>query len=265
MTTATLKKAKRTGIILMAAFVLISCKKNPEPQPETGGPLKLTEYVSGSDFVRITYNNSGEIRTISLSNDEYSSGGAVTYDVSLLPGKKINELNGNNGIRIKPVYDGNNIVKSIAYMGNNKAYETTYEYADGHLRSTVISLVENNVATPIIKLLSYYDGAGNPTTIDTYLTNPFTGEMINAGFVINSYDNKINPFAEYKDLMLVLLLPVSQNNVTMESYFDTDITPQEVIETEYSYNSKGFPVTAVISQTSPGKEPAKRMAKYTYK
>jgi hypothetical protein len=264
MNMATFKKFTQAGIILFAAIFIHSCKKNPVSEPQTGGPLKLASFISGNEYVRFVYNVAGEVSKVTLSSDEYSVGEEVTYNISYLQGNKINELTGDNGVRIRLTYEGSTLVKSEAFTGNNRAYETVYEYVDGDLRSTIIKLVDNNAGTPIIKLLTYYE-AGNPTTIDTYLFNPVTGRMQPAGFVILKYDNKPNPFAGNKDLMMVLLQSVSSNNVIREDYFDNDIYPQQTIETEYIYNSSQLPVKATKKQTSPGKEPFVETAIYSYK
>jgi hypothetical protein len=264
MKLATFKKFTQAGIILIAAIFIHSCKKNPVSEPQTGGPLKLASFMSGNEYVRFMYNVAGQVSKVTLSSDEYSVEEEVTYNVSYLQGNKINELTGDNGVKIKLTYEGSALVKSEAFAGNNRAYETVYEYVDGDLRSTIIKLVDNNVVTPIIKLITYYE-AGNPTTIDTYLVNPVTGQMQPAGFVIRKYDNKPNPFAGSKDLMMVLLHPVSSNNVIREDYFDTDINPQQTIETEYIYNTSQLPVKATKKETSPGKEPVVETGVYSYK
>lgn len=263
MNAATFKRVTLAGFILLAVFSINSCKKNPVPLPV--GQLKLAEYVSGQDYIRLSYNGTGEISRVTLSSDEYSIGEEVTYNVSYSQDKRIKELAGNNGIRITLTYEGSKLVKSAAFIGNEPAYETDYEYVDNSLRSTTIKLVDNNGVTPIIKLLTYFDETGNPTTIDTYLVNPLTGQLQPAGFVIKKYDNKPNPFAGCKELMMVLLQPISSNNVTREDYFDTDVHPQETIETEYIYNNNNLPVKATVKETSPGKEPAVEIAIYSYK
>jgi hypothetical protein len=254
-----------TGLMLVELISILSCSKDPEFPPASGKAVKLVEYISGGDYVKLAYNGEGDVSKITLSQDEYSSAGEVTYQVSYLPGKKINELNGNNGVRIKLTYAGNSLVKSEAYVGNERAYETVYEYVDNNLRSTIIKLVEDNGVRPVLKLFTFCDNAGNPTTIDTYLIDQVTGEIRHNGFVIKKYDNKINPFAGNKDLMQVLLKPVSANNVVGEDYFDTDINLRHSAETEYTYNQEQMPVQARIKKTSTGKDPVVEIAQYSYK
>jgi hypothetical protein len=262
MKRATLQKVLWAGVILLGIFFINACKKDVSKVPAKSSGL--IEYTSGSKFIRLTYSPVGEINSITLSNDKYLVGGEVTYKISYTEGKKLEELSGSNGIRIKPVYKSDRLVKADVYMNNELTYETVFQYAGNTLRNTIIKLVEKNVLTPVMKLESYYDAAGNPTTIDTYLANPVTEHMQLTGFVFREFDHHVNPFSGISDVMMVLLQPVSANNVIREKNFNTDKKVQEMTETDYTYDTRKLPVRATVKESLQGKDPMIRLAQFSY-
>lgn len=259
-----IKQTVFTAFIALIGFS--SCKKENQdtvvPPPQ---PLQLTEFSDGTDVTKFEYNADGSLKTIQLNNDPVSLDDNVTYTVKYLANKKIEELNGSNGTKIKITYTNNLLTKAEAFSGPIKFSESIYEYNSTVLKSGTISIVDNNISVPFFKSDLTFNAAGNATRSNASVYNPLTNKPEAAGYVINQYDNKINPFTSIKDVILVFWQEASKNNVTKQEYFSKNGTAEEVVETTYTYNTQGYPTRATIKETAPGQQPSTATVTYKYK
>ncbi|XVJ65313.1 MAG: hypothetical protein HEQ40_03755 [Lacibacter sp.] len=246
---------------VMVAFT--SCKKEDSVQTPPK-PLQLTEFKSGDDITRFSYNTDGSLKTLFLSNDPISLDDDVTYTVSYLANKKINEFTGSNGTKIKLSYTNGLITKAEAFNGTIKYAETVYEYNGTVLKSGTISIVDQNNTVPYFKSDLTFNAAGNATRSNAFVFNPLTNQLEAAGYVLNQYDNKVNPFAALNDVILVFWQETSKNNVVKQEYFSNTGAAEEVVETTYTYNAQGYPVTAVMRETAPGQQPSTATISFKY-
>lgn len=246
----------------MGIFFINACEKVAFRGP--GESSNLAEYVTGNRFIKLTYSPAGDVNTITLSRDEYAVGGEATYVIRYGERMRISELAGDNGVRIKPRYKDRKLSHALVFINNELAYEVSYDYIGEKLANMVLKMADNNRMTTIMKIATYYDEEENPATVDTLITNPVTGQMHSRGFVIREFDDQINPLSEISDLMLLLMQPVSANNVTRENYYNSKIEEQRAIETNYTYNASQLPVSATFTESSPDKGKVYRQVKFSY-
>jgi hypothetical protein len=254
---------------LFAVFISLvafsSCKKEKSDEPATPSkPLQLTEFSDGADVTRFAYNADGSLKTVVLSNDPVTFDNNVTYTVKYLTNKKIDELNASNGAKIKMSYTNGFLSKAEVFAGTDKISQTDYAYTGTVLKSSTISLVDNNTPLPFFKGEFVFNNAGNITKTNAFIYNPLTNKLEASGYVNKQYDNKINPFIALGDVVLVFWQVAPKNNVTKMEYFDAKGKAEEVVETAYTYNAQGFPVKATMKETQPGQQPTTATVTYKY-
>ena len=259
-----IKKSIFAAMISIAA--LSSCKKPVSvPAPPPPKPLQLIEFKSEDDVTKFDYNADGSLKTILLSNDPVSTDDNVTYTVKYLANKKIDELTGSNGARIKLSYNTAGILtKSEAFIGIEKISQTEHTYAAALLSTSTISVFDNNTPVPFFKS-EFTFTSGNITRANVSMYNPLTNKLEPTGHVLNQYDTKINPLASLGDIMLVFWQAASKNNVTKQQYFNKQGAAEEVVETTYTYNAQGYPVSAAMRETAPGQQPSTATISFKYK
>lgn len=258
-----IKQTLFASLILLLAFS--SCNKPVNDVPASPvKPLQLTEFSDGADVTSFTYNTDGSLKTIVLSNDPVTFDDNVTYTVKYLANKKIDELNGSNGAKIKISYTNGLLSKAEVFIGSIKISQTDYAYTGTVLKSSAISLIDNNTAVPFFKGEFTFNNAGNITRTNAFVYNPLTDRLEASGYVNKQYDNKINPFVALGDVVLVLWQVAPKNNVTKMDYFDATGKAEEVVETTYSYNAQGYPVSATMKETQPGQQPTTSTITYKY-
>lgn len=256
---------KKTTFIAFVSFIAFSaCKKPVSEPPLQQGPVLLTEFSDGADITKITYNPDSTVKTIRLANDPVSLDDNVTYTVSYDAGKKLNGLNGSNGTRIKVSYTGNLMTKAEMFNGTEKYAETVYEYNGTTLKSSTISVVDHSGSMPYFKSEFTFNNAGNVTRSDVLIYNPLLDRLEPAGYLLNQYDAKKNPFVALGDVNLIFWQIASKNNVLKQAYFDKNGAADEVVETTYIYNQLEFPVSAVMKETQPGQQPVTSTLTFKY-
>jgi hypothetical protein len=264
ITTNLIKQTIFGAMIVLVAFT--SCKKEKSEQPQVPAkPLQLIEFSDGDDVTRFEYNADGSFKSIQLKNDPVSTDENVTYTAKYAANKKIEELNGSNGTILKLTYTNNLLSKMEAFAGAEKFAQTVYEYTGSVMKSTTISVVDNNQPVPFFKGDFIFNAAGNITRSNVFVYNPMTDRLESTGYVINQFDNKINPFTALNDVITVFWQVATKNNVTKQEYFDKDGKAAEVVETTYTYNAQGYPVRASMKETEPGQQPTTSTVTYTYR
>lgn len=252
---------------IFAAFISLlsfsACKKSDTTPPPK--PLQLSEFNDGTDATRFDYNADGSLKTILFSKDPITMDNNVTYTVKYLANKKIDELNGSNGSKIKLGYLNGLLSKAEAFDGAVKVSQTDYMYTGTVLRSSIISIVDNNTAVPFFKGEFVFNNAGNITRTNSFVYNPFTNQLEAGGYVNNQYDTKVNPFASLGDVVLVFWQVAPKNNVTKSEHFNANNTAAEVVETTYTYNAQGYPTRATVRETQPGQQPTTAVMTFSYK
>lgn len=252
--------------VAIAAVTFSSCKKDDnETIPSPAKPLQLTEFSDGTDTTKFDYNPDGSLKTITLANDPVSFDDNVTYTVRYLANKKIDELNGSNGTKIKLSYTNGLVTKSEAFNGVSKFGETVFQYNGNVLKSAIISLVDNGISVPFFRSDLTINGAGNISRANSFVFNPLTNELESTGHAISQYDNKINPFANLRDVILVFWQEPSKNNITKQEYFKSNGAAEAVIQTVYTYNDKGYPTRATMTENEPGEPQTTAILTFKYK
>jgi hypothetical protein len=253
-------------VAMLSTVSFISCSKEDSVQvPTQPKPMQLIEFSGGGDMYKFAYNSDASLKTITLGHDPLTGDENVTYTVAYLPNKKVDELTGSNGSRIKLAYANHLLSKAETFLGTEKIAVSDYTYTGETLKGTEINLIDNNIPYPFFKADFVFNAAGNITRTNAFVYNPFTNAMEAGGYVNKQYDNKANPFASLGDIALIFWQVAPKNNITKEEYFSKDGLAEEVIETTYSYNTQGYPVRATIKENAPGQPPVTATLSYTYR
>ncbi|HEX4957431.1 MAG TPA: hypothetical protein VFV46_04585 [Lacibacter sp.] len=253
-----------TIAVLVSAVTFTACKKPVSETPLPQEPVLLKEFSDGTDITNITYNPDSTVKTIRLANDPVSLDDNVTYTASYNPGKKLKELNGSNGTKIKVTYTGNLLTKAEMFNGTIKYAETIYEYNGTTLKSSTISIVDNAGSMPYFKSEFTFNTAGNVTRSDVLMYDPLLDRLEPTGYVLNQYDTKKNPFIVLGDVNLIFWQVASKNNPVKQEYFDKNGVAEEVVETTYTYGALDYPVRASMKETQPGQQPVISIVTFKY-
>lgn len=258
-----IKQTLFAALISLLAFS--SCKKEKSEQPASSPKtLQVAEFNDGADVTRFSYNADGTLKTILLSSDPVSTDDNVTYTVKYLANKKIDELTGSNGAKIKLSYNNaGSLAKSEAFIGTEKISQTEHTYTGTLLSATTISVFDNNTPVPFFKS-EFTFSSGNITRANILMYSPLTNKLEPAGHVLNQFDTKVNPLASLGDVMLIFWQAATKNNIVKQQYFDKLGNAEEVIETTYTYNAQGYPVSATMRETAPGQQPSTATITYKY-
>lgn len=246
------------GLIIL--FFLSACSNDPSVElPINGKQLLLAEFKSDDEITRFEYNIDSSLSKLFFTEDPISSDQNVTYSVKYLANKKVDELVGSNGTKIKISYGLNGIAKSEVFAGSTFVSTSEYTYSGSLVSSVLISF-----SAPYMPFLIYnyefiYNNSNNVSKVTMSLHNQ-PQSVVNFQF-----DVKKNPFTAAGDLMLIFWQYANKNNIIRQENRDMTGDLIKLIETNYTYNSFGYPTIATIKITEPGMQPSTSQLVFTYK
>lgn len=233
-------------IILVAALTgLTSCKKEKTTDPPVDSKATLTKIVNGEDFIQLGYNPGGTVSSITttlLSDDEE----AVTYSVQYSEDKKIKELNGEDGMRITPVYDEGVLIRTHFHKNGVHIAYAAYQVNGGIAKEVTLYGRDENDFSPALSYRLEYNAKGNVRESVLMIPGEIPGQLVREGHIAYEFDEKENPLYQHKELMLLFMQAVSRNNVLKEEYFDKNFTVEDRYRYAYTYKTNGLPEKAVI-------------------
>lgn len=249
------------GLIVSSILIFSSCKK-PISEPP-GQSTILKSVLSPDDQVTFTYNPNGSIKTAAVKNSFATSGDLITYQLSYNAAGKISEIISDEEVRIVPIYtDGVLAEASFETLDGLELFVTTYEYLNGFLKSAEIKTAAGQ---PWAKFIFQYNAGGNISNVKTFLANPLQGNQLEfAGSVTYTYDDKINPLQAVRDLLYLLLIPSSSNNVLTEIHRDSNNDLEETVNYTYQYHTNNTPKSAIMQSTVVGEQPVNSTITFTY-
>ncbi len=256
------------GLGLIILFFISSCSNDPSVElPVNGRPMLLTEFKSDNEVTRFEYNSDSSLNKLFFNEDPISSDQNVTYTVKYLSNKKVDELIGSNGIKIKLSYGSNGISKSEVFSGTTSISSSDYTYSGNKISSVVVALYTPNSSrwVPTYKFDFLYNSASNINKMNFFYYNTTTGQYIEESKVDFQLDDKKNPFASAGDLMLIFWQYANKNNIVRQEDKDMSGDLLELIETNYTYNSFGYPTKATMKITEPGMQPTISQLVFAYK
>lgn len=242
----------KAGILLLltvtSSALMVACKKPvSQPAPVT----KIQAVLSPDDQLSFEYNTNGTVKTIQLKNSFVTSGDLVNYQVSYNAQGKISEIISDEDIRIVPVY-AEGVLKEAAFesLDGTLLLQTDYAYLNDRLKTVTITTA---AGLPWIRFGFDYTAEGNIAKTSFFMQDPLNpGQFISNGTVTYTYDSKINPLNELKDIMHLLWLPVNPNNQLSEIHKDRDGAVEETVNYTYQYHANNTPKSAVMQSTVPG-------------
>ncbi|WP_144888541.1 hypothetical protein [Lacibacter cauensis] len=243
--------AKAVGLLVLivsTSSFFSSCKKpTSEPAPVT----KIKSVFSPEDELTFEYNNNGSVKTVQLKNSFVTSGDLVNYAVHYNAQGKITEIVSDEDIRIVPVYaEGKLKEASFETLDGTLLLQTDYAYLDERLKTVTITTAAGQ---PWMRFGFDYTTEGNIAKTSFFGQDPFNpDQFMSSGTVTYTYDTKINPLNEVRDILHLLWLPVNPNNTLSEVHKDRDGLLEETVNYSYQYHSNKTPKSAVMQSTVPG-------------
>lgn len=261
------------GLGLISLFFLTACSKDPSVElPVNGKHLLLAEFKSDNEITRFEYNADSSVNKLFFTKDPISSDQNVTYTVKYLANKKIDELVGSNGTKIKIsyhniIYGWNGIAKSEVFTGNILFSTSEYTYTDNRVSTAVVSLNFPNSSSriPTYKFDFTNNSSKNVSKVKLFYYNQINSQYVEESVVDFQFDDKKNPFAVAGDLMMIFWEYANKNNIIRQENRDMGGDLLELIETNYTYNSFGYPTKGTVKVTEPSMQPTTSQLVFTYK
>jgi hypothetical protein len=248
------------GLIVSTTFIFSSCKK---PVDESDQGFRIKTVASTDDEVTFTYNPNGSIKSAAIKNSFATSGDLITYQISYNTAGKISEIVSDEDIRIVPIYS-NGILAEASFETTDgiELFVTTYEYLNGLLKAVEI---ETAAGDPWTKFIFTYGPGGNVSKTETFLANPLQpDQLLFAGSISYTYDSKINPLHPARELLHLLWMPSSPNNILTEIHKKANNDLEETVNYTYQYHPNNTPKSAVVESTVVGEPPVNTNMTFTY-
>jgi hypothetical protein len=247
------------SMLLLGALIFTGCKKEDSTVPPPAGLPKLEKVSFDNEFIRFSYNADGYLKQAFVKDDLATAGEEIAFTVLYNEQNKIREVTTSDGRRLFPFYDNGEMhrVDVLNSINQLEAY-TDYTYLNGRVKSATVYYLNGGLASPWLKFIFSYDATGNVTKTNLFVNDMITGQLIPAGQVTYEYDNRANPLAPVKDFLLLIWQTASVNNVKKEIHVSPDLSPDETLEYNYTYNSRNLPSGAAVVRTIPG-QPAENL------
>lgn len=264
-----MKKTTATALFILAAGLLLltACKKEFSNSAPPVTTVTRFESRSGEDgFISFEYNTNGTIKKAAVAN-ELTPDDTTRYTVSYTANKSISEFVNDAGVKFTPVYNNGELTRvQIRTAQNDELAYTDYEYLNGFLKSVSVFFVSGNQVIPFYKSAFIYDASGNIRRTQLFSADPLSPDGLSPdGTVRHLFDNKTNPLYSAKEFLWMILIIPSPNNVSKEEAFDRNNQPERVKEYNYLYNNRELPLSAVLTETIPGKPIQTKSIAYRYK
>lgn len=259
--------------LLLLTFVT-SCRKNPESQPGPGNPparrlVKIEEGLNSSFF---EYNNDSTLRKIITIIDDGNGPEEFSESFSYYADKKIAEVVSENSTKLIFHYENGRLklIDRINRFGERSSY-SEYLWQENNLRTLNTYLKDNtgqgggNAFLLVFKLEYTYYTDNNLRQVSGFARDMFTGQLVPTGTEkFEAYDNKINPLAALKTYALSRTEIIGRHNHIRKLRYDENNLLVETIETTYTYDQNGYPVSSVEKHKPHGLLPFYLNYKYTY-
>ena len=262
-------KLKIISFCLVLVSILVSCKKEPlDTATATSSNLSLLskvttdnqssdEYVYNSvnliseekskfDYAIHHYNATNQlVSTDFYGNDDVLSSNLQIFTTAINRVEWVTPLNGVKGGTLTYEYNSNDQLIKTTYtrLSSTCSEYSLYSY-DNNNRITKQMMYWENTETGYINYS--YDEKGNLITESLFnIPSPGVAELITT--TQYAYDNQLNPFKSFKQLMLPGI-NTNVNNITKETYTINSKNDQasdkiQITENTYQYNASGYPVS----------------------
>ena len=257
MQTKTKLRQTLSALILFTSLLagVSSCKKdkgndnNPAPQPATA---KLSEYKDGEDVLKFDYNTDGSVKKITLKSEGTTNGNLIDYNISYTNDKKISTVLSSAGEKLVPVYENGLMTSVGVFEGDEKTGFTNYQYHNGLLKKATIFWGADTDFQAFLEFQFTYNNAGNLIRTDVMMATDVLGNLEPAGHTLYQHDDKVNPLFPYKDILALIWVAPSMNNIKQEDHFDADQQLEDRFTYTYTYKANGLPDHGESKSGLPG-------------
>lgn len=268
MHTRTKLKQTLSALIVFTSVIagLSSCKKDndngPVPPPAS---TKLSEYRDGEDLLKLDYNADGSVKQVTIKSEGTTSGNLIDYNIAYSNDKKISEVTSSAGEKLIPVYQNGVMTRVEVFEGAEKTGFTDYAYQNNLLKKATIFWGSEDEFLPFLEFQFTYNNAGNLIRTDVLMATDILGNLEPAGFTTYLHDDKVNPLFAYKDLLSLLWVAPSKNNIKQEDHFDADQQLEDRFTYTYTYKANGLPEGGESKNGLPGGPVTTSQIQFIYK
>lgn len=249
---------KRITPLFLLFFVLAAatgCQKDTNEQLPVPAPAasRLERLTLGDDLLQLSYNTDGSLKEAIVKNEMASGGDLVTFRISYTAPGKIKEVTTDDGRRIIPEYDGNQVIQAtVRNLANQVVARTEYTYLNGFLKSATLHFSNGTMTVPMLRYLFTYTAGGNVQKTQLLVNDLINNQLVPAGEIRYEYDDRANPLLPVKDFLLLIWQAVSPNNIKREVQVGEQNTIDETRVYEYSYNARNQPQSAKVTKAITG-------------
>lgn len=258
------RSISRILLIAGVAASMVACKKDKDNNPGggNGSGSKIASFSDGETYAKFEYNADGTVKVLT-SRTEADGGDENKFNVTYDAQKRISKLE-SDWQKMEVEYTNNVMSRANLFMSGTQIGYTDYQYTNGNLSKVTVHLGESGTFIPLIEYTYTYNAQGNLAETITKMAGE-DEQLEYSGSIKYEYDSKTNPLYEHRQLMALLMLNVTKNNVTVENHLDANQQPEDKFQYTYTYNAKGLPEKAVVKQGLPGGEQTQSEVTYTYK
>lgn len=251
--------------IALLATLFSACKKdNDKPAPPQPGPIEqLVEVNNGEDFIRFTYNADSTVKKIATTLLA-DSGSSVEYSVSYNEDNMVEELMGDNGMTIVPVYDEGELIRAHFFMGEeNIAYSAYHKFEDS-VQEIIYYVRTDDDYIPMLSTRFSFDANNNPVQTVLMLAAEEPNLLRRDSHINYKYDDKPNPLYPHKDLLKLFFQSVCKYNTVQEDHFDKNLVLENRYKYTYTYALNGQPQHAAVKIGLDGQAGDNKQVNYVY-
>ena len=252
-------------LLVSIVAVLSSCQKEPSSELPAPTAPHLVEYIEGEDFIKFNKAADGSVNKLTVKTEIITGGTVTDYQVNYDANNKIASLTNDRNEKIEVHYMDGQISRADLFRNGERFGYTAYNYVNNRLYTATIYYGKGVDFLPAMSYAFEWNAEGNVKNV-TYLTeNGVPNTLVRSAYVTMSYDRKVNPLYQYKDLLSLFWTAASKNNLLQENQFDADLKPSDRFSYVYKYNAGGLPQSATLTSGLPGETPLTSMVTYIYK
>ena len=260
------------GLLLVTvSFVgFTACQKERSMEQPGTSPVSgsvFTGFVYDQERFQLQFHPSGKVKRVELVSDLFTQGDLVNYDVTYDATQRITQLTGSDGTIILVRYNTAGLMdRTETRLPDNQLISTTtFGYSQGRISQSTIQYVWNGIPVNFLQFAFTYDAAGNPVRIQTKGYDPVTQSWMDADETILTYDSRMNPLRDHRQLLQIFWQMPGQSNIIKEVHRDSEGHLVETVHYTYTYRADGLPASATIRVEPVGQTPETRSLQFQYR
>lgn len=253
-------------LTLSLVALLTSCKKESSTEQPVNA-ARIAGVVYGDERFLATYQPNGQVKQVELASEFFTQGELVRYQVVYDASQRITSMMGTDGIKIQVLYNAAGFMErtEMRLPDNSLLAVTQFSYQNGRVAQSTMQFALAGRLENFLRFDFSYDANGNPTTVKTSSWAPGDNRWDDFEVLNISYDSRVNPLRDLRQLMLIFWQHTGQNNRLRETHKDAAGQVVEEVFYQYSFRGDGLPAEATVRTETPGQLPTNQRVQYQYR